>query len=134
MYTHRFFFKWSIWWEIDISKAILVCTGLAVSEKPTSHKWFITGKVDSCTYVFYPVVSIPNTVCLSRWWLLLGARKSAPKKLKNNFSKMSYIFLKTHAHYVTVFIYLETWRATKPGTLLILRSQTYPDVAKASTH
>ena len=65
---------------------------LDVSEKPTSHKWFVTGKVDSCTYVFYPAVSIPNTDCFSRWWLLLGGRKSAPKKLKNNFSKISYIF------------------------------------------
>ena len=25
-------------------------------------------------------------------------------------------------------------RAAKPGILLILRSQTYPDVTKASTH
>ena len=32
---------------------------LAVSEKLTSHEWFITGKVDSFTHGFYPVVSIP---------------------------------------------------------------------------
>ena len=36
---------------------------LAVSEKPTFHEWFITGKVDSFTHGFYPVVSIPNTSC-----------------------------------------------------------------------
>ena len=73
-------------------KSFWYARDLAVSEKPTSHEWFITGKVDSFTYGFYPVVSIPNTGCFSRWWLLLGARKSAPKKLKNNFSKISYIF------------------------------------------
>ena len=36
---------------------------LAVSEKPTSHEWFITGKVDSFTHGFYPVVSVPHTGC-----------------------------------------------------------------------
>ena len=49
-------------------------------------------KVDSFTHGFYPVVSISNTGGFSCWWLLLGARKLAPKKLKNNFSKISYIF------------------------------------------
>ena len=49
----------------------------------------------------------PNTGCFTRRWSLLGARKSAPKKLKNNF------FPKAHAHYFTVLIYLVTWRAAK---------------------
>ena len=52
----------------------------------------VSEKVDSFTHGFYPVVSICNTGCFSCWWLLLGARKLAPKKLKNNFSKISYIF------------------------------------------
>ena len=51
----------------------------------------------------------PDTGCFTRRWSLLGARKSAPKKLKNNF------FPKAHAHYFTVLIYLGTWRATKLG-------------------
>ena len=37
---------------------------LAVSEKPTFHEWFITGKVDSFTHGFYPVVSVPHTGCV----------------------------------------------------------------------
>ena len=51
----------------------------------------------------------PNTGCFTSRWLLLGSRKSAPTKLKNNF------FLKAHAHYFTVLIYLATWRAAKLG-------------------
>ena len=51
----------------------------------------------------------PNAGCFSSWWPLLGTRKLAPKKLKINFS------LKAHAHYFTVFIYLETWRGAKLG-------------------
>ena len=38
--------------------------------------------------------------------------------------------LKAHAHYFTVFIYLETWNLF----LLILPSQTYPDAVKVWTH
>ena len=57
----------------------------------------------------------PNKGCFSCWWLLLGARKLAPKKLKNNLFQDRFYSLKAHAHYFTVFIYLATWRAAKFG-------------------
>ena len=47
---------------------------------------------------------------------LLGARKSAPKILKNNFFFQDRFYpSKAHAHYFTVLIYLTTWRAAKLG-------------------
>ena len=55
----------------------------------------------------------PNTGCFSRVWPLLGARKSASKKLKNIFFQDKFYSLKAHAHYFTVFIYLATWRTAK---------------------
>ena len=55
----------------------------------------------------------PNTRCFSRVWPLLGARKSASKKLKNIFFQDKFYSLKAHAHYFTVFIYLATWRTAK---------------------
>ena len=55
-----------------------------------------------------------NIGCFSHRWPLLGARKSVPKKLKNNsFSKI--YPLKAHAHNFTVLIYLATRRAAKLG-------------------
>ena len=36
----------------------------------------------------------PNTGCFSIWWPLLGTRKLAPKKLKNNFFLIYILFLK----------------------------------------
>ena len=54
-----------------------------------------------------------NTSYFSRRWPLLGARKSASKKLKNTFFLCNFYSLKAHSHYFTVFIYLATWRATK---------------------
>ena len=55
-----------------------------------------------------------NTGCFSNWWLLLGERKLVPKKLKELFFFQYMLYsLKAHAHYFTVFIYLETWRGTK---------------------
>ena len=38
-----------------------------------------------------------------------------PKKLKSNFFQYILYSLKAHAHYFTVFIYLETWRGAKLG-------------------
>ena len=54
----------------------------------------------------------PNTGCFSSWWPLLGTTKLVPKKLKNNFFPIFYS-LKAHAHYFTIFMYLETWRGAK---------------------
>ena len=48
----RFFFKWSIWWEIENSKAIFVCTGLSCIWKANVSQWFITEKVDSFPHGF----------------------------------------------------------------------------------
>ena len=56
----------------------------------------------------------PNTGCFSSWWPLLGTTKLVPKKLKNNFFLIFYS-LKAHAHYFTIFMYLETWRGAKLG-------------------
>ena len=50
-----------------------------------------------------------------RSWLLLGARRFAPKKLKSNFFWYVLYPLKAHSHYFTVFIYLEAWRGAKIG-------------------
>ena len=58
----------------------------------------------------------PNTGCFTRRWSLLGAKKSAPKRLKNIFFfQDNFYLLKAHAHYFTVLIYLATWRAAKLG-------------------
>ena len=57
----------------------------------------------------------PNTGCFSGVLLLFGARKFVPKKLKFFFSQDKFYFLKAHAHYYTVLIYLATWRAAKLG-------------------
>ena len=89
------------------------------------------GEIFSCTTG--KARSGPNTGCFSRRWLLLGARKSAPKKL-NIFFQDKFYSLKVLAHYFAVFIYLPTWKNAKLIFLLILCSQTYPDVAKAWTH
>ena len=45
----------------------------------------------------------------------MGVRKLAPKKFLKNFFQDNFYSLKAHAHYLTVFIYLETWRAAKLG-------------------
>ena len=60
--------------------------------------------------------SSPNTSCFSCRWLLLCTRKSAPKKLRNNFFHNKLYSLKAHGHYSTVLIYLATSRAAKLGT------------------
>ena len=75
----------------------------------------------------------PNTGCFSSWLSLLGARKSVPKKMKKQFF-FRYILYKSHAHYFTVFIYLETWGVLDLVLLLISFSKTYPDTVKVWTH
>ena len=56
------------------------------------------------------------------------------KNQKNIFFQDKFYSLKALAHYFAVFIYLPTWKSAKLIFLLILCSQTYPDVAKAWTH
>ena len=68
----------------------------------------------------------PNTGCFSTRWPLLGARKSSPKKLKNNFFQYMLYSLKAHAHYLTVFIYLETWRGPKLGIFIHFTFKNLP--------
>ena len=68
----------------------------------------------------------PNTGCFSTRWPLLGARKSSPKKLKNNFFQYMLYSLKAHAHYLTVFIYLETWRGPKLGVFIHFTFENLP--------
>ena len=53
------------------------------------------------------------------------------QKVKHFFQHNLYSW-KAHAHYVTVLIYLETWRAAKLVFILILHPYAYTDVAKAS--
>ena len=67
-------------------------------------------------YVCLEKTSSPNTSCFSCRWLLLCTRKSAPKKLRNNFFHNKLYSLKAHGHYSTVLIYLVTSRAAKLGT------------------
>ena len=61
------------------------------------------------------LIPSPNTDCFSRRWPLLGARKSAPKKLKNNSFQDKFYPLKARGHYFTVLIYVATWWAAKLG-------------------
>ena len=75
----------------------------------------------------------PNAGCFSRRWPLLGARKSAPKKLKNNFFQDKLSSLKAHAHYFTVFIYVTTWRAAQFGIFTHFTFTNLLRLAKAST-
>ena len=72
------------------------------------------------------MMSGPNTGCFSCRWLLLGTTKLATKKLKSNFFQDKLYFLKTHAHYFTVLIYLVTWRAAKLGIFTHFTSINLP--------
>ena len=63
-----------------------------------------------------------------------GHEKIGAQKIKNNFFQNKFYSLKAHGDYFTVFIYLATWRAANLGIFTHFRSQTYPDVAKATTH
>ena len=77
------------------------------------YKWYQIAQ--SISY-FVTISSRPKYSCFSRWWPLLGAKKSVPKKLKKQFfSKVKFYSLKAHAHYFTVVIYLATGRAAKLG-------------------
>ena len=73
----------------------------------------------------------PNTGCFSTPWLLLGARKLSPKKLKNNFFQYMLYSLKGHAHYFTVFIYLETWRGPKLGIFIHFTFTNLPQCSES---
>ena len=58
------------------------------------------------------------------------------KNQKTIFFKDWFYSFKAHAHYFTIFIYLATWLGELLNLvfLLILWSQTYPNVGKAWTH
>ena len=65
------------------------------------------------------IVAIRNTGCFSCWWMVLGVRKSVPKKLKTIFFQNKF-YLKAHTHYFTVLILLATRGAANLGILLSL--------------
>ena len=66
-----------------------------------------------------------------RFWV----REIGAQKMKNQFFFRYILYsLKSHAHYFTVFIYLETWGVLNLVLLLISFSQTYPDTVKVWTH
>ena len=67
--------------------------------------------VERCIGVWLPVL----IQAVFSQWPLLGTRKLAPKKYKNNFFQDKFDSLKAHAHYFTVLLYLATWRASKRG-------------------
>ena len=69
----------------------------------------------------------PNTGYFSSRWPLFGARKSVPKKLKNNFFPIYVIFSKCSCK--LLFLYTEKLEELlNLVVLLILLSQTYPDI------
>ena len=54
--------------------------------------------------------------CFSCWWPLLGARKSALKKLKKQFFFQNKLYsFKARAHYFADLTHLTIWRAAKLG-------------------
>ena len=72
----------------------------------------------------------PNTDSFPRQWQLLGARNSAPKKLKEQFfSKKKYI-LERLMHITSLLSY--TLQIEEMLNLVVLLN--FPNVAKASTH
>ena len=76
----------------------------------------------------------PNTGCFSSWWSF-WVREIGAQKMKTQFFFRYILYsLKSHAHYFTVFIYLETWGVLNLVLLLISFSQTYPDTVKVWTH
>ena len=95
-----------------------------------SCKFFLDAYVSFWFWLVFP--SCPNKGCFLHRWLLLGARKLAPKKLSISFQHKFYS-LKAHAHYFAVLIYFqELEELLKLIFLIILHPSTYPDVAKAS--
>ena len=78
------------------------------------------------------MTSSPNRGCFPRQWLLLCARKSAPKKFKNNFFPRKVVFFNGSCriyNYFTVLIYLATWKAAK---LHIFIHFTFTNLAQCS--
>ena len=68
---------------------------------------------------------------ISHRWPILGARKSAPKKSKNNFFQDKFYSLMAHAHYFTVLIYLANCRAAKIGIFTHFTSTNLPQCSQS---
>ena len=82
---------------------------------PHSIKWFKNcNAFNDLWYILYTKKNMSALIQgVFYWWLLLGARRLAPKKLI--FFQDKFYSWKVHAHYFSVFIHLATWRAAKRG-------------------